>query len=379
MSLSPQEREILALLRTRPSLDASGLARALGTTKGAIAVALSRLTAKGEIVGRGYLLRDRPTAVVFGGANWDIKARSLQPARAGTSNPAVISRTPGGVGRNIAENLARLGHRVEFVAAVGGDAAGAELVARMVEAGIEVSSVVTSAHPTGAYLAALDADGELVIGLSDMAGTDALTIGDLARSRDLLTRSQAVVVDGNLPTDVIEWVLDEARAAGVRVVLDPVSVAKAGRLAPALHSTRPVFVVKPTVDELAALVGVDVEDSTRAITSAAELLHSRGVANVWVSRGSRGSLLVCADGVFEAASVATRVEDVTGAGDAMTAGFVHGLLLGEPLAECVRFGHAAAALTIASSSTVRADLGVAFARAVAPRPPSQDLRQGAVL
>lgn len=364
MSLSPQEREILSLLRARPTLDAAGLAQALGSTKGAVAVALSRLTAKGEIVGRGYVLRDRPTAVVFGGANWDIKARSLGPAVAGTSNPAVIARTPGGVGRNIAENLARLGQRVELVAAVGADEAGSELVGRSVEAGVGTGCVVTSRHPTGTYLAALDTNGELVIGLSDMAATDTLRVADIARSRDLLVRSQVAVVDGNLPAEVIEWVLEEARTGGVPIVLDPVSVAKAARLAPVLQDGRPVFAIKPNVDELGALAGTKVADSARAIVAAAHALRDRGVANVWVSRGGRGSLLIGPDGVRETASIAATVEDVTGAGDAMTAGFVHGLLRGEPLAECVRFGHVAAALTIASSYTVRADLGVAFAKAV---------------
>lgn len=378
MSLSPQERDILALLRSRPSLDAAGLALALGTTKGAIAVALSRLTSKGEIVGRSYLLRERPTAVVFGGANWDIKARSLKEAVARTSNPAVISRTHGGVGRNIAENLARLGQPVELIAAVGSDEAGSELVGRAAEAGVGIGHVVASRHPTGTYLAALDADGELVIGLSDMAATDTLEVADVARSRDLLARARVAVVDGNLPAEVIEWVLEEARTAGVPVVLDPVSVAKAGRLAPVLGAGRPVFAVKPNVDELAALIGADVADTTRAVVAGAERLLECGVTNVWVSRGARGSLLVGADGVLEAPSVPARVEDVTGAGDAMTAGFVHGLLAGEPLAECVRFGHAAAALTIASAATVRADLGVAFAKATAGKPAAEPQPEGAL-
>ena len=108
MALSPREREILALLRAHPLLDAAGLAQRLGTTKGAIAVALSSLTQKGEIVGRGYLLRDDPWAVVVG-ARWDIKARSSAPVRLGTSNPGTVSQTLGGVGRNIAEGIARLG------------------------------------------------------------------------------------------------------------------------------------------------------------------------------------------------------------------------------------------------------------------------------
>lgn len=95
MTLSPREREILALLQAQPMLDAAGLARSLGTTKGAIAVALSSLSQKGEIVGRGYILRAEPWAVVVGGAAWDVKARSLAAARLHTSNPSRISRTPG--------------------------------------------------------------------------------------------------------------------------------------------------------------------------------------------------------------------------------------------------------------------------------------------
>lgn len=136
VALSPREKEILALLRAQPMLDAAGLARSLGTSKGAVAVALSSLTQKGEVIGRGYVLRGEPWAVVVGGAAWDIKASSLAAARLHTSNPGTVSRTPGGVGRNIAEVIARLGGRVHLVAAVGADAAGRDLLARTSEAGV---------------------------------------------------------------------------------------------------------------------------------------------------------------------------------------------------------------------------------------------------
>ena len=101
MALSPREREILSLLRAQPLLDAGGLARTLGTSKGAVAVALSSLAQKGEIVGRGYVLRSEPWVVVVGGAAWDIKARSLRGARLHTSNPGTVTRTPGGVGLSL--------------------------------------------------------------------------------------------------------------------------------------------------------------------------------------------------------------------------------------------------------------------------------------
>ncbi|MFT4109611.1 PfkB family carbohydrate kinase [Propionicimonas sp.] len=366
MSLSPREREILALLRAQPMLDAAGLARRLGTTKGAVAVALSSLTQKGEIVGRGYVLRDEPWAVVVGGAAWDVKARSGAATRLHTSNPATVSRTPGGVGRNIAEGIARLEGRVHLVSAVGADAAGGELLARTAEAGVYVDRVFAStAHATASYLAALDVDGELVVGLSDFAATDAMGVEALAGSQELIGHAAVVVVDANIPAEVADWVLGVAAPRGVKVVLEPVSVAKATRIAPLLTAGRPVFAVTPNVDELAALAGRDVRDDEPAIVSAARSLHARGVSHVWVSRGSGGSLLVSEDLAVPIAAVEAEVTDVTGAGDAMTAGFVRGLLAGEDPVTAARQGHLAAALTVASGHTVRPDLGVAFRAALA--------------
>ncbi len=365
MKLTPREAEILTLLRAQPMLDAAGIARCLGTSKGAIAVALSSLTAKGEIVGRGYLLRSAPTAVVVGGAVWDVKARSNQNLRLRTSNPSTITRTPGGVGRNIAENLARMGSAVQLVAAIGADPAGRELLNHTAEAGVDVSQMIISPHPTGSYLAALDADGELAVGLSDLAATDALDVSAVSRAQDPIERASVVVVDGNLRAVVIEWVLAVAAAASVPVVLEPVSVAKARRLAPALVADQPVFAIKPNLDELGALVGEEVVDDRDTIVEAARRLHSRGVEYVWVSRGARGSLLVGPDLVEEAAAPSGTVVDVTGAGDAMTAGFVHALLEGVDPVDAVRRGQLAAALTVASATTVRPDLGVAFSRALA--------------
>lgn len=365
VALSPREKEILALLRAQPMLDAAGLARSLGTSKGAVAVALSSLSQKGEVIGRGYVLRGEPWAVVVGGAAWDIKASSLAAARLHTSNPGTVSRTPGGVGRNIAEVIARLGGRVHLVAAVGADTAGRDLLARTSEAGVYVDQVAISPHPTGSYLAALDADGELVIGISDFAATDSLDVADVARSSELIARAQVVVIDGNIPAAVAGWALAVAAAAGVRVVLEPVSVAKAARMTPLLAAATPVHAITPNVDELAALVGHDVPDTVEGITAAAAELHTRGVVHVWVSRGAAGSLLAGPDGVACIDAIAAEVRDVTGAGDAMTAGFVYGLLCGETPATAARRGHLAAALTVASTHTVPPDLGVAFTTALA--------------
>jgi pseudouridine kinase len=276
------------------------------------------------------------TVVVVGGANVDVKARTTAPLVAATSNPGTVVRTPGGVGRNIAENLARLGSQVALVSVVGSDPDGEWLLEETARAGVDVTPVLRGGQ-TGRYVAVLDADGDLVAGVSDMAATDAVTPEVL--DHDLLRSAALVVVDGNLPVPTVDAVL----ALGVRVVIDPVSVAKAGRISPLLSGKRPVFAITPNQDELAAMGSVAG-------------LHERGVEVVWVRRGPAGSLLSTPDGAVDLPAPRVDPVDVTGAGDAMLAAFCHRVLAGDPLVEAAAYGHRAAALTVASPHTVVPDL-----------------------
>jgi sugar/nucleoside kinase (ribokinase family) len=277
--------------------------------------------------------------LVVGGANVDVKARTDEMLVPETSNPGTVMRSPGGVGRNVAENLARLGTRVSLVTAVGADADGAWLLGETAAAGVTVSHSARVGRSTGAYVAVVDADGELVAGVSDMAAVEALT-PDLVPPA-LVASAALVVVDGNLPVPTVAHVLDAAAAAGVRVVLDPVSVRKAERISTLVDGR--VFAVTPNQDELAALGSVAD-------------LHRRGVEVVWVRRGPVGSLLSSPDGEVALPAPEVTPVDVTGAGDAMLAAFCHRLLAGHSLVDAAAYGHEAAALTVASPHTVRPDL-----------------------
>jgi len=287
-----------------------------------------------------------PVAVV-GGANVDVKARATATLAGATSNPGVVSRSAGGVGRNVAENLARLGHPVSLLSVVGDDADGAWLLERTAAAGVSVSSV-RRAGRTGSYVAVLDDSGELAVAVADMAATDAFSPDDL--DLDALRAAAMVVLDGNLTAATVAAVLDAASQAGVPVVVDPVSVAKAARIAPLLGPERPVHAMTPNRDELVALGG------------SAAALHARGAELVWVRHGRDGSVLTTAadpDGGTRLPAPLVDpadVVDVTGAGDASLAAFCHRLLAGDAPAEAAAYGHRAAALTVASPHTVRPDL-----------------------
>lgn len=356
MRLTEREQQVVSILRHDPTVRPADIAARLGTSTSAVNVHLSNLGKKGVILGRGYLLSESPGVVVVGGANVDVKARSQAPVTPGTSNPGTAAMRPGGVGRNVAENVARLGTRTHLLTVVGRDALGETLMARTAEAGVRTEHVIRTDEPTGTYTAVLDHDGELVVSVAAMAALEQLAPEHVGRVRDLVAAAGLLVVDGNLRADTLEHALDLAADASVRSVLEPVSVPKASRLAPLLSPRRPVFAITPNRDELAALTDQDVGTDAR-LARAARSLHQRGVRTVWVRLGEEGSVL-CAQGQepVHVPALPTEPVDVTGAGDSALGGFCHALLTGESLVESARFGHAVASLTIASSSTVRPDL-----------------------
>jgi pseudouridine kinase len=283
--------------------------------------------------------------LAVGGVNLDTLARVTgSRTDPGTSNPGRTSRTAGGVARNVTENLARLGTPVRLVSCVGHDPVGESLLEELAHLGVDVSAVKRTGLPTGSYTAVLDHAGDLVIGIADMAGVESLSPADVDESA--FGGARFAVVDGNLLPGTVAQCLALAERAGVPVALDPVGVAKAQRLV----VDKPVHTFTPNREELAAFTGTnDVEKAVR-------LCHDRGIGTVWLREGAAGSTVFTADGCFRVQLPAAEVVDVTGAGDAMLAGYLHELVAGSPVDEAARFGAAAAWLTVGSSYTVRPDL-----------------------
>jgi pseudouridine kinase len=287
--------------------------------------------------------------LVAGGLNVDTLARIDGTPVTGTSNPGRTVRSAGGVARNIAENLSRLDDVVALVGAIGDDEAGAFLldsVAAGSAAPVDTTRV-RRLDRTGSYTAVLDGDGELVVGVADMDATEQVGAEDIDPSG-----FDWLVLDGNLLPATVGPVLARATCP---VALDPVGVAKAARLG--TLEAFPVHTFTPTREELAAFTGTDDVDEGTAVA------HARGVRWVWLREGARGSQLLGSSGErHHVAPVAGPVVDVTGAGDAMLAGYLHALGTGAGPAEAAAYGAAAATLTIASPSTVRPDLDDALVR-----------------
>lgn len=291
-------------------------------------------------------MRSEGDVVVVGGMNMDTLARIGGDTVPGSSNPGRTTTAHGGVGRNVAENLARLGSPVRLIGVVGDDEAGAALLDRLTTLLVDVRGVRRSADcATGTYTAVLDHTGDLVIGVADMAATESIDPEDI----DVATIAGAswLVLDGNLRPDTVAHCLALADAEDVPVVLDPVGVAKAARLGrlAAIHT------FTPNRAELAAWAGTDDLDEARAKA------HAQGVEVVWLREGMAGSTLHTGDGALTRLRLPPAdVVDVTGAGDSMLAAYVHRLRAGDAIPVAGWFATAAAWLTVSAPSPVRQDL-----------------------
>ncbi len=288
----------------------------------------------------------------------DVVATSHAELVPGTSNPGFVRTTPGGVGRNIAENLARLGTSVDLVTAIGDDLAGEVIRERCTAAGVGLEHVVTSVFGTGTYAAILHPSGELSVAGCDAAAMDGLTLADIEPALTRVSVDDIVVVDANIPAEVAATVLRWARERGVRSLLDVVSYPKAVRLREVVLANPP-WLVAPNIEELVALLGRPV--ALPQIAQAAAELLGTGIDHVWTRLGPMGSVLARRgnDGVPEVREFRpppVPIVDVTGAGDALTAGFLHALLQGASVADAAAYGHRVSALTLMTSDSVRADL-----------------------
>jgi len=296
-----------------------------------------------------------PEAVVVGAACLDIKGRVPGRVHPGTSNPGSVRITVGGVARNIAENLARLGTRTSLLAVVARDAFGHQIVKHTGAAGVDISQVLFShKQHSSAYLAIVDGEGNLTGAVDDTSLISELSARYVYDRRRLFRAACMVVVDANTPVQTAETVIRLARSYDVPLCLDPVSFDLAQRYRD--HVTRFQLLTCGGM-EAGALFGRPVT-SRREAAVVARGLVAAGMGVVLINLGPAGVVYASAENNGYVPAIQCEIVDPTGAADALTAAVIHGLVNGIPLDEAVWLGVSAATLTLQSEETVRGDLSL---------------------
>ena len=296
-----------------------------------------------------------PFVLAVGAANMDIAGSARHPLAAGDSTPGTVRHAPGGVARNVAENLARLGTAVRLLSPVGNDAQGLSVLAATRAAGVEVHGCwVLEDAPTSSYLSLHGPDGEMVAAVNDMSILERVTPERLTPHLGTVSAAAALLLDCNLPEAALGWLF--ARHRDTPVFVDCVSASKCPRLRPWLNE---VHTLKLNRLELQALWSRPI-GSDAAAECAVRWLHTQGVRQIVLSAGERGVYRSSHTGTAAwQAAVPVVVQSATGAGDALLAGLLHEHLRGVPFAQGVSFALGCAALTLASPHAVHPDLSVA--------------------
>ncbi len=286
--------------------------------------------------------------VVAGGINVDIKGKAFDRMDIGSSSPGAIEISPGGVGRNIAHNLALLNVPVVLLSAVGSDAQGLKVLNETESSGVCIDHVLrVNDSLTGTYIALLDNMGEMTAALSDMQILEKLDVSYFKEKLDVLEKASFIICDANLSSASIEFIISAANSCNIPVCLEPVSVKKALKLKNCLKG---IDFITPNLDELAALTVPDAQ-TDKAELMAAQLIKS-GVQNVITTLGKEGLCYTNSEGSKFYQSIPTAVTDVTGAGDSLTAGLFYGLMKHGSIHKALICGIAAASITIGSKETV---------------------------
>jgi pseudouridine kinase len=295
--------------------------------------------------------------LVIGASGVDVVARLRQDLQMGTSNPALIRTSFGGVARNVAENLARLGQPVSLLSVIGKDRLGDEVLAHTRQAGVDVAAVyATDKYPTGFYTSVLDDRGVRQFAFDDMRILVELTEAYLAYNEDLFEQAGLVFLDANLPEAALTSAFKLAHKYKLPVCADPTSGPLTLRLT---HHLKQLKLITPSSTEAGILTGRPFDPTDReAALEAARVLVNQGVEMVVITLEELGICYATSETSGHVPALRTQIVDPTGAGDALTAAIIYALMNGIEIDDAARLGASAESLTLRYPGTVLPDLSL---------------------
>ncbi|XP_051496517.1 uncharacterized protein LOC127394531 isoform X1 [Apus apus] len=355
-----------------------------------IAVALSKLQ-KARRKGNLPQQEDTtpPQPVVIGGINVDFIAKAQNPVilDGGQTNVGRVRRTFGGVGRNLADCLSRLGQIPLFLSAVGKDEHSESILHYCHH--MDMSAVLQlEGKSTATYCAVITGAGDLSIGLGDMDIHHQITEQYVSQFKENLCQAPLVCIDGNVPLTTIQYVCQLAREHQLAVCYEPTDENKASK--PFLSdSWKALTYISPNLQELRAInrtlgnplpaeLPSGLEDVVQTAMALARpllahlccvvvTLGTHGVLLCGKSLGGSISLHPGAHKQTAAASLSAihypaihisreEIVNVSGAGDSLMAGILAGMLAKHDTDTCVRMGLLAASLSLRSYAPISPEI-----------------------
>ncbi len=250
-----------------------------------------------------------------------------------TTNEAHVTKTAGGVSRNIAQQLALFNVPVQLISVFGNDSDGDWLKRICTSAGVKMDATITKEGLSGKYTGILNVDGSLFSAFLTNAANHLITPEHLSKHKELLQTASYLLADANINVDTAEWLLAFSIETGIPFILEPVSVPPARKYREV--NLRGLYLITPNEDELPVLCSEKAFFTQQQV----EELLNRGIRNIWLHNGQHGSALYTKERSITLHAPSIRVVDCTGAGDGSLSGFILGKHLGKTDIECLKLAH----------------------------------------
>lgn len=254
-----------------------------------------------------------------------------------TTNKAIVTKTAGGVSRNIAHQLALLGVPVQLISVFGNDNEGGWLKEICLDSGVKLEASITKEGLSGKYTGILNPDGSLLTAFLSNPANHLITTEHLEQHKDLLSTASWLLADTNINIETISWLNAFSNRTGIPFVIEPVSVPPARKLRDI--DLNGLFLISPNEDELPALCSENAFTEQQQVD---ELLN-KGVKHIWLHNGKHGSAFYSKEKKMSLTAKIVDVLDSTGAGDGSLAGYVLGKILGKDDMDCLKLAHTLAA------------------------------------
>ena len=278
--------------------------------------------------------------IIVGSSNMDLTARVKTLPRPGeTVGGATLLQSNGGKGANQAVAASRMGADVTLLTCLGKDASGKTLVDNLASEGVDTSRVKFSDTPTGTALIFVDDAAENCIAVAPGSNM-ALMPEDVEALAGELPVYAYMLIQLEIPSATVEKAVTMADAAGVKVILNPAPMVPFSDML-----FRHLWLITPNETEAEKLTGVSIKNEADA-REAARILSERGVDNVIITLGSKGSLVWTPDRVELIPAISVTAVDTTGAGDAYNGALVAALAEGRDLFGAARLASLAASISV---------------------------------
>lgn len=290
--------------------------------------------------------------LVFGASVVDMFGFCKSNYRSCDSIPGRIKISFGGVSRNIAENMARVGVPTKFISIIGDDEIGRSMLTHSLKIGYDMrNSLILEGRSTPTYMAVLDEKGEMVSAVADLDSISAMTTDFIDSKAPMIENAKYTFLDADDP-EILEYLLTKFQGK-TKFILDPISSTKAEKVK---HLIKYFHTIKPNRVEAEVLSGIKI-NSKEDLIKVGQFFLDLGVENIFISLDADGIFYMNKNEFGTLKSEGVSVVNVTGAGDSFVAGLGYGYINNLPIKEIVKFSMAMSIVTISHEETIHPDMG----------------------